>query len=167
MKQAFKTITIAITGIVLAFGLTLTSCKKVEKGPAGPTGATGASGPEAKTYTVDVMYYAGDTYKTFSGVTDFEEGDILLFFVQIGSGFGGDGYIQMPLSLNGIDYFGLFYEISGTALMFNYISGTASSPWTSSQAMRYKIVHIKSTGLIKHPNVDLSNYKEVKTAYNL
>lgn len=167
MKQAIKTNSGLIIGLLLVFGLILGSCKKVEKGAAGPTGATGASGPEAKTYTVDVMYSAGDTYKTFSGVTNFEEGDILLFFVQIGSSFGGDSYIQMPLSLNGIDYFGLFYETSGTALMFNYTSGTSSSPWTSNQAMRYKIVHIKSTGLIKHPNVDLSNYKEVKSAYNL
>ena len=167
MKQTIKTISGSITVLLLAFGLTLGSCKKVEKGPAGSVGATGASGPEAKTYTVDLMYYAGDTYKTFSGVTDFEEGDVLLFFVQIGSGFGGDGYIQMPLSLDGIDYVGQFYEISGTALMYNYTSGTTSSPWTSSQVMRYKIVHIKSTGLIKHPNTDLSNYAEVKAAFDL
>jgi len=38
MKQSSKTITTLITGLAMAFGLTFSSCKKAETGPAGKDG---------------------------------------------------------------------------------------------------------------------------------
>lgn len=173
MKQTIKAI-MTITGIVLA--LTLNSCKKVEKGPAGPAGATGAtgaagetgpSGPEAKTYYVQCTYGAGDTYREFYGVTNYEANDALLvYLVYVGAG-GGTYCTPISATVYGIDYLTVHLESTGVVSFSTFAAGTYSSPWASDQVVNYKIVHIKSTGLIKHPNVDLNNYEEVKAAYNL
>lgn len=170
MKQAIKPFSILVTGIMLVFGLTLNSCKKVEKGPAGPTGAagaTGANGPEAKTYNVTFTYGAGETYRYYSGVTDFESDDVLLIYLVYLSVGGQTLCTPISATVYGVDYLTLFVESTGAISFNTYAAGTYSSPWSTSQEVRYKIVHIKSSGLIKHPNVDLSKYEEVKAAYNL
>ena len=176
MKQTIQAI-MTITGIVLA--LTLNSCKKVEKGPAGPagpagatgatgsTGETGQSGPEAKTYHVQFTYGAGETYREFYGVTNYESNDALLvYLVYVGVG-GGTYCTPISATVYGIDYLTVHLESTGVVSFNTFAAGTYSSPWSTDQVVNYKIVHIKSTGLIKHPNVDLTNYAEVKAAYNL
>ena len=173
MKQVIKTMTVSIVGILLTFGLTLSACKKVEKGPAGPTGltgatgATGANGPEAKTYNVTYNYAAGETYRYYSGVTDFEPDDALLIYLVYTSVGGETLCTPISATVYGVDYLTLFAESTGAISFYTYSAGTYSSPWSTNQEVRYKIVHIKSSGLIKHPNVDLSNYEDVKVAYNL
>jgi hypothetical protein len=176
MKQESKRINTLIIGLGIIFGLTLASCKKVEKGPAGPagptgatgeTGATGANGPEAKTYNVQFTYGAGETYREFYGVTNYEPNDALLMYL-VYQGVGGGTYCT-PISATvyGIDYLTVYLENSGVVSFSTFAAGTYSSPWSSDEIVHYKIVHIKSSGLIKHPDVDLNNYEEVKEAYDL
>lgn len=170
MKEVIKTMTTSIVGILLTFGLTLSACKKVEKGSAGPTGATGATGangPEAKTYNITCTYGAGETFREFYGVTNFEADDVLLtYLVYTGAG-GGTYCTPISATVYGVDYLTVYLESTGVVSFSTFAAGTYSSPWSSDEIVRYKIVHIKSTGLIKNPNVDLSNYEEVKAAYNL
>ena len=61
--------------------LSVISCKKEVVGPQGQQGVQGVSGPEAKSYSFTTTYNAGETFKSFTGVTDFSPGDAMLFYV--------------------------------------------------------------------------------------
>lgn len=144
------------------------SCKKVE-GPKGEIGPAGASGPEAKTFNFNLTFTSSDTFKTYSGVIGYDEGDVVLTFVKY-ENINGTGYwVQTPLIVtNTVNIFSEFSENSGL-LFVNTLKadGTSGSPWASSVTLDFKAVLIKSSGLIKHPNVDLSNYEEVEQAFDL
>ena|SRR6218665_848772 len=169
MKQAIQQISMAITGLVLSFGLTLSSCEKAKTGPKGATGETGPAGPEAKTYIADLTYNTGDVSKSFVGITDYESDDAIICYLIRNSGSN----LSLPATYEGIQYEIVDYLYSGSgtigAVQVNTYNATDgySSPWGGPWTLHYKIVHIKSSGLEKHPDLDLTNYEEVKATFGL
>lgn len=123
----------------------------------------------AKTFNFSLTFGAGDTFKSYSGITGYDAGDVLLTFVHYDT-YGGTPYwVQTPVIVN--NFVNVFTEFETTSghLFVNTLKadGTSGSPWTSSSTFSFKAVLIKSTGLIQNPNVDLTNYEAVKEAFNL
>lgn len=160
--------------VVIASVLTTFSCTKEGKegppGPVGTSGPKGDAGPQAKTFNFNLTFNAGDTYKSYSGITGFNNDDVLLVYI-FNANYGADYYVQLPYMLGGatgINIYAEFSEVDG----YLYINtekadGTAGSPWTSTTTLGFKAVLISSTARLANPNIDYTNYKEVKTIFNL
>ena len=167
MKTTSKPFSIISIGFVLALSLIFTACEKAKVGPKGATGATGPAGPGAKTYIADLTYNTGSVSQSFTSITDYESNDAILCYLIT----AGGSYVALPTSYEGIKFEIVHYTYSGTtgAVQVNTYNASDgySSPWGGPWTMHYKIVHIKSSGMEKHPNVDYSNYEDVKEAFDL
>ncbi|WP_430401793.1 hypothetical protein [Fluviicola sp.] len=154
--------------LLLIIVLGISSCKK-QVGPQGETGATGAAGPDAKTFNFNLTFTASDTYQSYSGVTGYDEGDVVLTFIYYKQLSGTNYWVQLPLVSSGtINIFAEFSETNGNLFInTEKADGSAGSPWTSTNTFMFKAVLIKSSGLIKHPDVDLTNYEQVMETFKL
>ena len=160
----------------LAFGLMFIGCKKEgpqgPAGPAGPTGAVGQAGPQAKTFTFTLVFNSGDTFKSYSGVTGFNTDDVLLVYV-FNANYGDDYYVQLPYmagdaGASGVHFWAEFSEMTGNLFInTTWADGTAGSPWSSTKTFKFKAVLISSSQFKANPNVNWSNYNEVKATLNL
>jgi hypothetical protein len=178
MKKTIKTITTVIAGLALTLGLTLTSCQKGDIGPKGDTGATGAtgqSGPQAKTFNFSLTYNAGEKAKSYSGITGFNTDDVVLVYA-LTSNYGGTSgyYVQLPYVSDGngttlppINFWSEFNESNGLIFVNTTKVEDGSSPWLSTITLDFKAVLISSSQRNANPNLDLTNYNEVKKAFNL
>jgi hypothetical protein len=123
----------------------------------------------AKTFNFDLTFNAGDTYQSFSGITGYEPGDVVITFALYEQLGGSNFWVQMPVIFN--NYVSLIPEFSDNTgnLFINtlFADGSAGSPWTTTSTFSFKAVLIKSSGLIQHPDVDLTSYSAVKKAFNL
>ena len=176
MKTTIKPITTVLASMALTLGLTLSSCKKPEKGEAGPKGETGATGaqgqagPQAKTFNFSLTFAIGDTYQSYGGITGFNADDVLLVYV-FNANYGSDYYVQLPYmsgGSSGINYYAEFSEANGFLFInTENADGTTGSPWTSSTTLKFKAVLISSAQRSANPNVNWKNYSEVKKVLNL
>lgn len=156
---------------ICVIALTLGSCKK-EPGPKGDTGATGAqgqAGPQAKTFNFSLTFNAGDTYKSYSGVTGYTAGDIVMTYIKYET-LGTEGYwTQLPYLVgNAVNFVPEFGDQTG--LLFintEKADGTSGSPWGSTSSYDFKAVLITVAHRLAHPNVNWKNYSEVKEALKL
>lgn len=174
MKQAIKTMTMAITGIVLAFGLTLSSCKKAETGPAGKNGINGNANVqhsgEIDLSTLVWTQAGGDYYSTEIGwnaiTQEVCETGLVMAYVKFNE---AGAWIALPFSGLFYDNDDLLFDIINGGVRFYYrdnnSSTTTNNPSVFGATIIVRIVAIPSQ--IKKPNVDHYNYEEVKTAYNL
>jgi hypothetical protein len=119
----------------------------------------------AKTFNFDLTFNAVDTYQSFSGITGYEPGDVVISFVKTDSYL----WVQMPVILyNYVNLLPEFSENTGDLFINTlFADGSAGSPWTSPTSASFKAVLIKSSGLIQHPDVDLTSYASVKKAFKL
>lgn len=158
----------------LACGLLFTNCAKDgatgPAGPAGPAGATGQAGPQAKTFTFTLVFTSADTYKSYSGITGFNQDDVLLVYV-FNANYGSDYYVQLPYMAggsSGVNIYAEFAEDSGNLFInTENADGSVGSPWTSNTTLKFKAVLISSSQFKAHPNTNWGNYNEVKAALNL
>jgi len=167
-----------IATLFVACALIIISCKKGDTGPAGDkgatgnTGATGQPGPQAKTFVFNLTFNAGDTFKSYAGVTGFNTDDVLLVYI-FNANYGSDYYVQLPYMIGGAGAAGVhcyaeFSETSGNLFInTEWADGTAGSPYTSSVTFKFKAVLISSSQFKAHPNTNWKNYAEVKSVLNL
>ncbi len=160
-----------ILSAILLIATSITSCKKEvvspgQKGDTGAQGPQGEPGPDAKTFNFTLTFAPGDTYQSYSGITGYDSGDALLFYAKYNNYGDGDYYVPLPVVINGINYLPEFNENTGSLYINTTLDGGAS-PWTTSSTLKFKVILIKSSGLIKHPGVDLSNYNEVIQTFDL
>lgn len=154
--------------LLLTTVIGISSCKK-QVGEKGEKGDAGESALDAKTFNFDLTFTSSDTFKSYSGITGYDSEDIVLVFVRYEE-LSGDGYwVQLPFILDGaVNIFSEFSETSGAVFINTQkADGSAGSPWTGNVNLSFKAVLIKSSGLIKHPDVDLTNYEEVKEVFKL
>lgn len=149
--------------------LSLMACTK--EGPQGQPGAQGVQGPQgpdAKTFEYNLTFNPGDTYKSYSGITGFDSGDVVVTYV-FNASYGGESYyVQTPYAAGNLYVWTEFGGSNGNIFVnTTRADGVAGSPWTATTTLSFKSVLIKSSGLIKNPDLDLSNYNEVKEAFNL
>lgn len=185
MKKTFRTITKVITGLVIAIGLTFTSCKKAEKGDTGPAGANGNANVYNYKFNVNLSSFIGPLTNgewsspnalTFMGSTVIDEKDAVLLYLFDHTTGTTDYYNQMPF----LDYFNTgtafnshSFEVGSTGSV-NIISlkirnSTGGIPYTSmtTGALSYKMVVIKAHARMANPNVNYKDYNAVKKAFNL
>lgn len=140
------------------------SCQK-----EGPKGETGASGPDAVMQSYTLYYESGETYKQYSGfVGSYDSGDIIVTYVDDPNEVGVEGFwVQTPFISNNEVNFYAETTNSGSIFLNTLVAGTGASPWTQQHYFNYRSVLIKGTGLAKNPNLDLTDYREVKEAFDL
>jgi hypothetical protein len=175
MKNQSKQITTVLAGLALTIGLTLSSCKKPEKGETGPKGETGATGaqgqagPQAKTFNFILTFAAGDTYQSYSGITGFNADDVIMVY-KVYETLGTTKYwTQLPWVVS--NYVNIVPEFSeSTGLLFintEKADGTVGSPWTTTNTFDFKAVLISSSQRAANPNINWKNYTEVKKVLKL
>ncbi|MDF3026959.1 MAG: hypothetical protein K0S23_1266 [Fluviicola sp.] len=150
----------------------LGACKKKEVvGPTGPAGAAGNANVKSFTVATVAADWTGDQVAGYS---------ITLSVPIITADIVATGAVMCYLEYGGTTYALPYSYLYGGGytrhMLFNYELGTLTvdrvdddgltvNPGSSST--KIKVVAISSTGLIQHPNVDLTNYEEVKQAFNL
>ncbi len=159
---------------ICAITLTFSACKKEvgpkgDKGETGATGAQGQPGPLAKTFNFSLTFNPGDTFKSYSGITGFTSGDVVMTYMKYET-LGTESYwTQIPyLVANAVNFVPEYGEQTG--LLFintEKADGSSGSPWGSTASFDFKAVLITTSHRMAHPNVDWSNYPEVKQALNL
>jgi hypothetical protein len=153
---------------LLVVTMFLSACKKKEVvGPAGPAGNANVKSLTVSTVAADWTGNGVDGYSiTISApliTADIVATGAVLCYLE----YGGTTY-ALPYSYMYGSYTRhmLFQYIAGSVTVTRIDDdGVTSNPGSS--LAKIKIVAISSTGLIQNPNVDLSNYEEVKEAFAL
>lgn len=155
-----------ISALLLLVTMTLfSSCKK--EGPAGPAGKDGNANVVSSTITSSSWAYAAPSWViTFTNPAITQEiinSGAVLVYLKV-----GNSYNQLPLT---------FYPSSdySTTIEVSTFVGGLSLFWTDSDLIQpinpgsrtFKVVVIAASGRIQNPNVDYSNYEEVKSTFNL
>lgn len=170
MKQSSKRITTLVTGLIMAFGLIFSSCKKAETGPAGKDGnanvqSTGEVDLSSLTWT-----YQGDpsndayscVYSNSAITQDVLDKGLVVAYIKT-----TDGWAALPFAAVLYETDDLTFEFVNGAVRFYYRDNneltTTSNPTITSLITRIVIIPAQ----IKKPDVDHSDYLEVKEAYNL
>lgn len=150
---------------IALIGITTFACTK--EGAKGEQGIQGVAGPSAKNYEFNLTFDAGSTFEQCPTVSNWADGDALLFFTVYETLGGENYYVSLPYSNGTFTFAPEFGEVNGIAYINAYDDNTFTSPFASSQTFSFKMVHIKASGLILHPDVDLTDYKEVKNTFDL
>lgn len=122
---------------------------------------------QAKVFNFSLTFTAGSTFKSYSGVTGFEPGDIVVTYIKYET-LGSETYwTGLPATIGGsVNFYPEFGEDTGL-LYINTLNNSGNSPWTSSNTFAFKAVLIKANGLKANPNLDLSNLEKVSEAFDL
>jgi hypothetical protein len=156
---------------LLVVTMSMSACKKKEVvGPTGPAGAAGNANVKSLTLETVAADWTGDPAEGYS---------ITLNAPIITADIVATGAVLCYVEYSGTTYalpYSYLYSTYTRHMLFNYEAGSITvdirdddaatiNPGTFSA--KIKVVAISSTGLIQNPNVDLTNYEEVKQAFNL
>lgn len=144
--------------VIIASVLTTISCTKEGKeGPAGPAGANGNANVTALTFDVYSWHWSSNSATL--NATNVTQSIVNSGAVQVyleTSPYSGE-WLAMPLTVSGNEML-YSYQV-------NYVNVMANPQPTSHE--RFKVVAIASSTRLANPNIDYSNYQEVKGAFNL
>lgn len=157
---------------IAVFALTFTSCKKEPgpKGETGPTGPAGASGPQAKTYTFTATFNSTTTFGSYSGVTNFDQDDMILVYLFEATYATEDFYVQLPfLSASGnVKHYAEVGESNGLIFVNAvFANGSGGGVYSSNTTLKYKAIHIKSSQVKAHPDINYQDLQAVQKAFNI
>jgi len=156
--------------VVIASMFTMFSCTKEGKqGPAGPAGANGINGNDgingnanvsSATYTGNWINQGGGEWDVTLNIptitsTVLNSGSINTYL----SADGGQSWIALPTYANPVSML-VVYQVSTVGIAA--VGGTSAPT-----ATLFKVVIIPSSARIANPNIDYTNYYEVKGAFNL
>ena len=157
--------------IIAVIAVGLSSCKKEgPMGPKGEQGVQGEAGPGAKNSEMLITFNAGDTQVLFGSFPDFEKNDVIITYMNTGSIAGSFLWTQIPYlePVSGVNFVPQFSENTGNLwIHVERADGGSGSPVTGTVSIFFRAVHIKASGLIANPDVDLSNYEEVVNTFNI
>ena len=149
----------------------LGACKKKEVvGPTGPAGADGNANVKSASVSTVASDWTGDgvsgyaiTLSTPIITADIVATGAVLCYLEE---FGATYALPYSYLYNGYTRHMLFeYETGSITVVRRDDDGATTNPGSSSA--KIKVVAISSSGMIQHPNVDYSNYEEVKEAFDL
>lgn len=151
-----KTIKRTVLLTLIASVSLLFSCAKDGKdGPPGPAGATGNANVKSQTFVVNTW--------------DWSSNSVLLYDPNITQAIVDNGAVQVYLQGDPGVWIALPLSFSGLEIVYdyqvNFIRITASSQPPTQQT--FKVVAIASSARLANPNVDYTNYEEVKATFNL
>lgn len=162
--------------LILFFGLVLTisftACEKEgpigPQGPQGATGATGQSALDAKTFNYSLTFTSSDTWQSYGGITGYDADDVIITYIYSELISGDQYWTQIPYNNGSVHYYPQFSQSTGYMFINTAKSnGTSGSPWASTVTRGFKSVLIKSSQRAKQPDLDYSDYLQVKEAFNL
>lgn len=158
---------VLITSLFSFFSCT----KEGEKGDSGINGANGINGvdsPTPKTFNFSLTFNSGDTFQSYSGITGVDSDDVMLFYILYETLGTTDYWSGIPLELGNVSFIPEFSDQSGLVFINTLkADGTAGSPFASTFTYGFKVVVIKSSQRLANPNIDYTNYYEVKGAFSL
>jgi hypothetical protein len=162
-----KIIKLVTIGFLIAGAMTFSNCEKVTvTGPAGEDGKDGNANVVSSSITSGSWSFLSPSWSqsfSYSAITQdiLDNGAVLVYVAS------GVNYYQLPYT---------FYPTSSYSRTYNYVHylGGLKVYVTDSDlntpepgTLKFKVVVIEASGLIKNPNVDLNNYQAVKKAFNL
>jgi len=185
MKTNIKSISLA--GIALVLGLTIISCKKGDtgpQGPAGPQGATGQQGPQGPTGqqgatgNANVQNYSITISSSQWTYDNLYERLYYRWYNSANSQSAVYGYVMSGSGKQSMPY---YTSTSAWSEQYDLASKLFSSPaYIEFQFTNYNsrttapsydkyfdLVIIPPTQRKANPNVDYSNYEEVKRVFKL
>ncbi len=165
--------------IVLMFG----SCAK--DGATGPAGAAGKDGTNGTNGNANVTgsntvtlnnwvsdYNDGTDFgfhsdATWSGITQvIVDKGVIMVYVSDDNG----GWIALPTTESGTGYsatIGFQFSVGSVSIFINGYDDSGSTVAADFNGTVIRVVAIAASNRVDNPNVNLSNYEEVKKAFNL
>ncbi|MCB9361692.1 MAG: hypothetical protein H6587_08905 [Flavobacteriales bacterium] len=151
--------------LVLLISITTTfSCtkegKQGETGPAGTNGVDGNANVSSSTYTGNWVFTGGNEWDATINVPEITTD--ILNNSAINTYFSADGgltWIALPTYIAPVSLV-VVYEVG--KVVIGAIGGSSAPSGTL-----FKVVIIEGNAIGKKPNIDYSNYYEVKGAFNL
>ena len=162
-----KIIKLVTIGFLIAGATTFSNCEKVTvTGPAGEDGKDGNANVVSSSITSGSWSFVSPSWSqsfTYSAITQdiLDNGAVLVYVAS------GVNYYQLPYT---------FYPTSSYSRTYNYVHylGGLKVYVTDSDlntpepgTLKFKVVVIEASGLMKNPIVDLNNYQAVKKAFKL
>jgi hypothetical protein len=162
-----KIIKLVTICFLIAGAMTFSNCEKVTvTGPAGEDGKDGNANVVSSSITSGSWSFVSPSWSqsfSYSAITQdiLDNGAVLVYVAS------GVNYYQLPYT---------FYPTSSYSRTYNYVHylGGLKVYVTDSDlntpepgTLKFKVVVIEASGLMKNPNVDLNNYQAVKKAFNL
>jgi len=162
-----KIIKLVTIGFLIAGATTFSNCEKVTvTGPAGKDGIDGNANVVSSSITSGSWSFVSPSWSqsfTYSAITQdiLDNGAVLVYVAS------GVNYYQLPYT---------FYPTSSYSRTYNYVHylgglkvyvTDSDLNTTEPGTLKFKVVVIEASGLMKNPNVDLNNYQAVKKAFNL
>jgi hypothetical protein len=146
--------------------LTFSACKK--EGPAGKDGKDGNANVQSSTFTVTSWGYSAPSYYAdinYSAITAgiINNGAVLVYLSN-----GSGGYSQLPLTIYpSSSYSETLETVSGPGFVRIFITDSDLTAPITPGTLTFKVVVIAASARMANPDVDLSNYNQVKKAFNL
>lgn len=166
-----KTIKLSVLFSAILLMLTITSCKKDKYQPVGDYGnanTTSSNTINATNFTEisnDGTNWEYHSQLTWGVITqDIMDNGIIVGYMKVGS-----EWVALPFGQDE-DTYSFNYNFSIETGKINvYIQGwstfgVSSSNWNG---ITFRFVAISQEGRMSHPNIDLTNYEEVKMTYDL
>lgn len=154
--------------LLLVLSTVFFSCEK--EGPIGPQGEKGEQGPNAKHYKKTLDFSVGDTIASFGIIPNFEKNDIIVTYAKWDDEGEESTWIQLPLTSTTLNLtiLPIFSQSTGELwIEIGKADGSFGSYFTVDRSLAFRAVHIKTSALKEHPNVDLSKYEEVVKTFNI
>jgi len=151
-----KTIKRTVLLTLIASVSLLFSCAKDGKdGLPGPAGPAGNANVQSQTFVVNTW--------------DWSSNSVLLYDPNITQAIVNKGAVQVYVQGDPGVWVALPLTISGSYIVYdyqlNYVRITTDSQPPTQQT--FKVVAIASSARLANPNVDYTNYEEVKATFNL
>lgn len=161
-----KKTTTKIIGAAIAIALFSTvSCKK--EGPRGPAGATGNANVHSMIDTVSTWTSNPPSYKgtiSYSEITqDIIDNGAVLVYLSTGS----NTYSQLPLTEYLSSSTSRSYEVETSVGQAVIIVSESDLITTNPGTLVFKVVTIAGSARKANPDLNYSNYEDVKKAFHL
>ncbi len=155
--KTIKYLTIAFLSIGM---LIISGCKKGNDGPQGEDGNANVIGTNI--ITVNNWSQQGSVWRADLTVGEITKDVVDRGLVQIFKKYGPEWWALPDINGGTMTYFG--YDVGYVSLMISNVDGsTPSFPNTTD----FRVVVISPSNLAAHPDVDFSNYEELKSTFNL
>lgn len=161
-----------ILGMIMLFALTFNACKKPKDGETGPQGPAGPAG------NANVINYSITVSSSQWTYDSFYERHYYRYYTSDNSQSAVYGYVMSGTGKQAIPYYHcpswqcIQYDMatnlfqSPPYIEFQFTNYTSSTTPPSSNTYLYLVI-VPPAQRLAHPDVDYTNYEEVKKAFNL
>lgn len=171
-----KTVKLTMIALLAMSALVFDGCKKPKDGETGPQGAAGVDGNAnvtATTFSVSTWTYSSPAWSANLAVPALDPDNINTAAVMVYFGSGTNTWTAAPNTYynSSGNYFSGFVTTVGNVKVtwiYNGVgSGNDPNAFFGTTTTAIKVVVIPPAGLAAHPEVDLKNYDQVMSTFNI